>query len=60
MGLAGFCFVGTAMRVAVFIDRMNIYKAARDAFGLQNEASNAPSRSLSSRQGSSCCGWKGS
>jgi len=40
MGLAGFCFVRTAMRVAVFIDWLNVYKTAREAFGLQNEASN--------------------
>jgi len=40
MGLAGFCFVGPAMRVAVFIDWMNVYKAAREAFGLQDEPVN--------------------
>lgn len=34
----GFSFPGP-MRIALFIDWMNVYKAARDAFGLEDESS---------------------
>jgi len=39
MGLAGVFSLGTELRVAVFIDWMNVYKTAREAFGLQKEPS---------------------
>lgn len=36
-GRGGFRFSGGILRVAVFIDWMNVYKSAREAFGLEGE-----------------------
>ena len=38
MGLAGLRFVEAAVRLAVFIDWSNVYRGAREAFGLENKS----------------------